>query len=203
MSTVFGRVGRGVEGDDEQPGLLGLLSAALTASPLGVIRMPLSPRAMAFSMAVIWAWVSPSCLPAATVSLTLSFFAAASAPFCMDTKYGLVSVLRISETPTVLPVGTAEVDAPAAAPLAAEPAAEATVEAAADAALAPPPLEEELQAVARVRHARPARPTPMARRDVIEVSCIDDTLRLAAWTAAACPPMWWPPARTRWCALAG
>ena len=122
----------------------------------------------------------------------------------MLTKYGLVSVFRMSETPTVLPVGTAEVDAPAAAPLAAEPAAEATVEAAADAALAPPPLEEELQAVARVRHARPARPTPMARRDVIVVSCIDDTLRLAALDGGCVSPhVVRPPARTRWCALAG
>ena len=103
----------------------------------------------------------------------------------------------MSETPTVAPVGTAEVDAPAAAPLAAEPAAEATVEAAADAVLAPPPLEEELHAVARVRHAMPARLTPMARREVMVVNCIEGTLRLAAEDGGCVSPqVVQPPVRT-------
>ena len=87
-----------------RPWLFACFSAALTASPLVVIRMPLSPREIALSIAVIWVWVSPSLVPAATVRSTLSLAAAALASFCMDTKYGLDSVLRISETPTFLPV---------------------------------------------------------------------------------------------------
>ena len=81
--------------------------------------MPLSWREIASSMAEIWVWVSPSCLPAATVRLTLSLLAAVLASFDIDTKYGLDSVLRISVTPTFLPVEAAPPDVlvPAAAAL--------------------------------------------------------------------------------------
>src|SRR5664279_3714724 len=88
------------------PCCLAWRSEALTASAFVRIRMPLSPREMAFWTALIWLCVSPSCLPAATVRDTLSFFAAAAASLCIWTKYGLVRVLRISVTPTRLPVLT-------------------------------------------------------------------------------------------------
>ena len=74
--------------------------AALTPVLIGVMRMPLSPRAMASSIAVIWPWSSPSCLPEATVSLTLFFAASALAPSCMATKNGLVESLVMRATPT-------------------------------------------------------------------------------------------------------
>ena len=48
--------------------------------------MPLSPREIALSIALIWVCVSPSSLPAATVRLTLSFAASAFASFSIDTK---------------------------------------------------------------------------------------------------------------------
>jgi hypothetical protein len=86
-----------------RPACLAWLRAALTASPLVVIRMPLSPREIALSIALIWVCVSPSLVPAATVRLTLSLAAAALASFSMLTKYGLVSVLRMRETPTLAP----------------------------------------------------------------------------------------------------
>ena len=76
------------------------LRAVFTALPFVVIRIPLSPREIALSTAVIWLCVSPSCLPAATVRCTLSFAAAACASFSIVTKYGLDRVLRMSETPT-------------------------------------------------------------------------------------------------------
>jgi hypothetical protein len=57
------------------PACLAWFSAALTASPLVVIRIPLSPREIALSIAAICVWVSPSLLPAATVRFTLSFAA--------------------------------------------------------------------------------------------------------------------------------
>src|SRR4051794_38640699 len=114
-----------------RPLVFACFRAALTASPLVVIRMPLSPREMALSIAVICVWVSPSLVPAATVRSTLSLAAAALASFCMDTKYGLDSVMRMSETPTFLPVDPPPVAA-AAPPLvgAAAPAAEVAAAAA-------------------------------------------------------------------------
>src|SRR5262245_37941502 len=84
------------------PAFLAFSSSVLTALPLIVIRMPLSPREMALSIALIWVWVSPSDLPAATVRDTSSLAASFFASFSIDTKYGLLSVLRINDTP-VLP----------------------------------------------------------------------------------------------------
>ena len=69
----------------------------MTPAPAGVIRMPLSPRATAASMAVTWVSVSPSALPAAVVIATL-FLPAALAPSCMAMKNGLVLVLVIRVT---------------------------------------------------------------------------------------------------------
>src|SRR5207244_2282071 len=71
--------------------------------PLIVIRMPLSPREIALSIAAIWVCVSPSVLPAATVRSTLFWPAAVLASFSIETKYGLDSVFRISATPTFFP----------------------------------------------------------------------------------------------------
>src|SRR5581483_8779533 len=113
MSAVLGGFGAVSSAMTNRPACLAWLSAALTASPLVVIRMPLSPRAIALSVAVIWLWVSPSLVPAATVRFTLSLAAAVLASFSMLTKYGLVSVLRISETPTAEPEPEPEPPEPA------------------------------------------------------------------------------------------
>src|SRR5207245_11097025 len=86
-----------------RPDDLAFFSSVLTASPLIVIRIPLSPREIALSIALIWLWVSPSLLPAATERLTLSFAASVLASFSIDTKYGFVNVFRINETPTLPP----------------------------------------------------------------------------------------------------
>ena len=101
MSTVSAGSGGVSRAMTKSPASRAFLMAALTPSLIGVMRMPLSPRAMASSMAVIWPWSSPSCLPEATVSLTLFLAASALAPFCMATKNGLVESLVMSVTPTV------------------------------------------------------------------------------------------------------
>ena len=62
--------------------------------------MPLSPRAIAASIAWIWVASSPSSLPAAVVMVTLLALPAASAPFCIAMKNGFVLVLVISVTAT-------------------------------------------------------------------------------------------------------
>ena len=66
MSAVVGRVSAVSSAITNRPACLAWLELALTALPLVVIRMPLSPREIALSIAVIWVWVSPSGLPAAT-----------------------------------------------------------------------------------------------------------------------------------------
>ncbi len=48
--------------------------------------MPLSPRAIAVSMALIWDWVSPSAWPAATDRCAPLLLAAFCAACFMDTK---------------------------------------------------------------------------------------------------------------------
>ncbi len=65
--------------------------APFTPGPLGVIRMPSWPPAMAFSIASIWPCSSPSSAPAAIVMSTLYSSAAALAPSCIATKNGLSS----------------------------------------------------------------------------------------------------------------
>src|SRR3954452_2169047 len=77
MSAVFAGFSDVSSAMTKMPAFFAWFSAALTASPFVVIRMPLSPREIALSIAVIWLCVSPSCFPAATVRLTLSFAAAA------------------------------------------------------------------------------------------------------------------------------
>src|SRR5690349_24875267 len=103
MSAVLAGLGAVSRAFTKRPACLARPRAAFTASPLVVMRMPLSPRDIALSMAVIWVWVSPSLVPAATVRLTLSLPAWALASFSMLTKYGLLRVFRISETPTLPP----------------------------------------------------------------------------------------------------
>src|SRR5438445_1048159 len=100
MSATLGGLGAVSSAITNGPACSACLSAELTASPFVVIKMPLSPREIAFSIAVIWVWVSPSLVPAATVRLTLSFAAAVLASLSIDTKYGFVRVFRISDTPT-------------------------------------------------------------------------------------------------------
>src|SRR5882757_5776263 len=118
MSTVLGGVGTVSSAITYSPAWRALASSVFTALPFSVIRMPLSPREMALSMALIWVCVSPSSLPAATVRLTLSFAASVFASFSIDTKYGLDSVFKISETPAfpeVEPLDEPDDDEPQAA----------------------------------------------------------------------------------------
>src|SRR6266498_251693 len=89
------------------------VSSAITSTPLsrafwiegtialvslGVMRMPLTPAATMFSMAVAWLALSPSNLPAAVSSLAPLAAASLAAPSFILTKNGLVSVLVISPT---------------------------------------------------------------------------------------------------------
>src|SRR6185437_12265801 len=117
MSATLGGFGAVSSAMTNRPACLAWLSAALTASSFVVIRIPLSPREIALSIALIWLCVSPSLLPAATVRFTLSLAAAVLASFSMLTKYGFVKVLRISETPTFEPPPEPEPPEPLAAPL--------------------------------------------------------------------------------------
>ena len=86
MSTVLGGLGTVSSAIRYRPAFLALASSLLTASPLVVMRIPLSPREIALSIAAIWDWVSPSCLPAATVRLTPALSAAFWASFSIETK---------------------------------------------------------------------------------------------------------------------
>src|SRR6266516_3546682 len=89
------------------------VSSAITSTPLsrafwmegtialvslGLMRIPLTPAATMFSMAVAWLALSPSNLPAAVSSLAPLAAAACAAPCFILTKKGLVSVLVISPT---------------------------------------------------------------------------------------------------------
>jgi hypothetical protein len=99
----------------------------------------------------------------------LSFAAAAFASFSIETKYGLVKVLRISETPTGFPVepaagldAAAELDAAAGVEAAAEVAAPAEVAAAVGVEVEVDFDFDELQAASVSAHT--ARPAAAARR---------------------------------------
>ena len=110
-----------------RPASRAFLIAALTPVDIGVIRMPLSPRAMASSMAVIWPWSSPSCLPEATVRSTFCLAASSFAPFCMATKNGLDESLVMRATP-IFSVAPAEPPEPLSSePQAAAPSARPTM----------------------------------------------------------------------------
>src|ERR1700682_3476326 len=113
MSTVLAGSGGVSSAMTNSPASLAFLIEAFTPGPLGVMRIPLSPAEMEFSIALIWVCSSPSALPAETVNLTPTLEASASALFCMLTKNGFVVFFRIRATPTVL--AGAEVAAPAAA----------------------------------------------------------------------------------------
>src|SRR5215475_13693161 len=94
--------------------------------------MPLSPAAMALSMAVICDEVSPSVVPAETVRLTPFLDASAFALFSIETKYGFENVLRMSAAltapgfvdPPVLPPEPPEPLEPHAATATAAPRAQ-------------------------------------------------------------------------------
>src|ERR1700760_2541225 len=62
---------------------------------LAVIMMVFAPAVIMFSMAVTWAALSPSCLPAAVSSLAPRSLAICDAPSFIFTKNGLVSVFVI------------------------------------------------------------------------------------------------------------
>src|ERR1700682_5343086 len=102
MSTVLAGSGGVSSAMTNSPASLAFLIEAFTPGPLGVMRIPLSPAEMEFSIALIWVCSSPSALPAETVNLTPTFEASASALFCMLTKNGFVVFFRIKATPTVL-----------------------------------------------------------------------------------------------------
>src|SRR5260221_552932 len=76
--------------------------------------MPLYPAHTAFSIEVIWVAPPPSLVPALTLRLTPTFAASALASFSMDTKKGLVKVLRIRATPTFCCVPPVEDEPPQA-----------------------------------------------------------------------------------------
>src|SRR6266542_4512752 len=75
---------------------------------LGVIRMPFTPLATMFSIAVTWLALSPSNLPAAICSFAPLALASLVAPSFILTKNGLVSVLVMSPTETWPPPPPAE-----------------------------------------------------------------------------------------------
>ena len=94
----------------------GAVSSAMTNTPfcralaiegtmalvsLGVMRMPLAPALIMFSIAVTWPSLSPSLAPAPVSSLAPSLATSAVAPSFILTKNGLVSVLVMR--PTVVP----------------------------------------------------------------------------------------------------
>src|SRR4030095_8253861 len=68
---------------------------------LAVMRMPLAPAAIRFSMAATCVSLSPSYLPAKLCSSTPSFLASASAPSFILAKNGLVLVLVMRPTITL------------------------------------------------------------------------------------------------------
>jgi hypothetical protein len=71
---------------------------------LGVIRKPLAPAEIRFSIAWTWDSLSPSFFPANVCSLTFCAVAACCAPCFILTKKGFVSVLVISPTTGVSPL---------------------------------------------------------------------------------------------------
>src|SRR5919108_529280 len=74
------------------------IAGTIALVSLGVMRMPLTPPATMFSMAVTWLALSPSNLPAAVSRLGVLAWASFSAPSFILTKNGLVSVLVMSPT---------------------------------------------------------------------------------------------------------
>src|SRR4029453_10526097 len=80
------------------PWLLAFSIASLTPGPFGAIKMPLSPRATAASMALTCPSSSPSLAPAALVSVTPFLEAAFSAPCCIEIQNGLLLSLVIKVT---------------------------------------------------------------------------------------------------------
>src|ERR1700682_3719115 len=79
-----------------------LIAGTIPLVSLGVIRMPFTPAVTMFSMAVTWPALSPSNLPAAVMRSRPSSVALACAPSFIFTKKGLVSVLVIRPTLTLV-----------------------------------------------------------------------------------------------------
>ena len=119
---------------------------------------PLSPAAIALSIAVIWEDVSPSVVPAETLSPTplaaASFLAASS----IHTKYGFENVFRTSATFTLFPPELDEAGAAVALELDAPEAAELL-----ELALEPHAATVNAAAAASPARAR-RRPRPVSRR---------------------------------------
>src|SRR6266566_6884953 len=78
------------------------MAGTMALVSLGVIRMPLTPWATMFSIAVCWVALSVSNLPAAVDSLAPLAAASLDAPSFIFTKNGLVSVFVMRPTPTWL-----------------------------------------------------------------------------------------------------
>src|SRR4051812_25934150 len=74
------------------------MDGTIAFESFGVIRKPLAPKDIRFSIASTCASLSPSCLPAKLCNSTPCVLAAPWAPFLICTKNGLVSVLVISPT---------------------------------------------------------------------------------------------------------
>ncbi len=100
MSTESAGSGAVSSAMTKRPASRAFWIASRTEGPLIVMRMPLSPFEMAFSMAWICVSSSPSALPAASVRSMPSFAAASFAPSSIATKKGFVVVFTMSETPT-------------------------------------------------------------------------------------------------------
>src|SRR5215216_3137844 len=126
------------------PWLRAVSIASFTPGPFGVIKMPLSPRATAASMALTCPSSSPSLAPAALVRVTPFFAAASSAPFCMEIQNGLLLSLVIKVT---------AISPPPPPPLA-EPSASGVP------VLPPPPQAANVSDAAAVNATAAARRTP-------------------------------------------
>ena len=98
-STAFGGSVGVSSATTSMPACLALsISGTMAFESLGVIRMPLAPAEIRFSIAWTWASLSPSCLPAKLCSVRPALSAACCAPSFILTKKGLVSVLVIRPT---------------------------------------------------------------------------------------------------------
>lgn len=108
MSTASAGSGAVSRAMTKRPASRAFWMASTTEGPFGVIRMPLSPFEIAFSMAWIWVSSSPSSLPAASVRFTPAEVAASLAPSSIATKKGFVVVLTMRVTPTPSPLPAVE-----------------------------------------------------------------------------------------------
>ena len=98
-STAFGGSVGVSSATTSMPACLALsISGTMAFESLGVIRMPLAPAEIRFSIAWTWASLSPSSLPANALQRDALVGRACCAPSFILTKNGLVSVLVIRPT---------------------------------------------------------------------------------------------------------